>query len=66
MYNKKTLDQCFKNEVLPQIKSQYEQDGIKDIPARCEAYNNYVDGWYKDGLITEKQANKFCIPKNLI
>lgn len=64
--NKSQVDSSFINFILPEIKNQYEQDGIKDIPARCEAYNNYVDGLQKAGEITENQANKYCIPKRLI
>jgi len=51
---------------LPHVIAQYEQDGMKDKPARCEAYNNYVDSLLKDGKITEKQANKWCIPDSLL
>jgi len=64
--NKSQVDSSFINFLLPEIKQQYEQDNIKDIPARCEAYNNYVDHLQKAGEITEKQANKYCIPNHLI
>ncbi|HSE99825.1 MAG TPA: hypothetical protein VLA48_02925 [Nitrososphaeraceae archaeon] len=64
--NKSQVDSYFIDFILPEIKNQYEQDGIKDKPARREAYNNYIDGLQKDGQITEKQANKYCIPKRLI
>lgn len=63
---KSQIDISFINFLLPEVKQQYEQDNIKDIPARCEAYNNYVDGLQKAGEITEKQANKYCIPNKLI
>jgi hypothetical protein len=64
--NKSQVDNSFINFLLPEIKQQYEQNGIKDKPARCEAYNNYVDSLQKSGEITEKQANKYCIPNHLI
>lgn len=38
----------------------------KDIPMRCEAYNNYIDMLNKDGMITDYQANTYCIPNYLI
>jgi hypothetical protein len=48
------------------VKNHYETDGKKDIPARCEEYNNFIDQLQKNGEITETQANKYSIPKKLI
>lgn len=59
---KKQVDEFFKMEIFPSIK-KLEYNGIKDIPLRRETYNNYIDSLYKDGEITEKQANSFIIPK---
>lgn len=64
--SKSQVDSSFINFILPEIKDYYEKDGIKDIPARCEAYNNYIDNLQKNGEITENQANKYCIPNQLI
>lgn len=64
--NKSQVDNSFINFILPEVKNRFEQDGIKDKPARCEAYNNYIDTLQKAGEITENQANKYCIPKHLI
>lgn len=64
--NKSQVDSSFINFILPEVKQRFEQDGIKDKPARSEAYNNYIDTLQKAGEITEKQANKYCIPKHLI
>ena len=64
--NKSQVDSSFINFILPEVKNAYEQDGIKDKPARCEAYNNYVDNLQKSGRLTEQQANDYCIPKHLI
>lgn len=63
---KKEIDNTFKLFILPAIKITYEKDGIKDIPARREGYNNYIDALHKDGSITEKQANRYCIHKRFI
>lgn len=63
---KSQIDQIFIEDILPIVKAQFEINGHKDIPARCEAYNNYIDGLHKDGDITESQANGYCIPKHLI
>lgn len=63
---KSQIDQIFIESVLPLIKAEYEQDGRKDIPARCEAYNNYIDGLHKDDVITNFQVRSYCIPKHLI
>lgn len=64
--SKKQIDQNFVNEILPSVKKQYEQDGIKDVPGRREAYNNYIDHLQKNGYITEAKANVYCIPKKLL
>ena len=52
----------FKYHGLQYIADMYEKDGIPDRPARREAYNNKMDAYCKDGLITEKQAYNWCIP----
>lgn len=64
--NKKEIDKHFKLNVLPNIMRGFETDGVKDKPARSEAYNNFIDMLQKGGQITEKQANKYSIPKHLI
>jgi hypothetical protein len=62
---KREFDQEFKMNDLKIIAEQYESDGIPDKPARREAYNNKADFYCKDGIITDKQYNDFCIPDNL-
>ena len=63
---KKQIDKDFRTHILPMVKNHYEEDGIKDIPARCQEYNFFIDQLQKNGEITENQANKYSIPKNLI
>ena len=60
------FNKYFKINILPQIKETFEKDGIIDIPARCEAYNNEMDHLFKDGQITEKQVNNWCIPDSFL
>lgn len=55
----------FKMEILPLIAKQYEQDAIPDKPARREAYNNLMDSYQKNGIITEEDAQEWCIPDHL-
>lgn len=64
--SKKQIDKDFILNILPSVEQTFEIDNRIDKPARCEAYNNYIDYLNKDGLISEKQANKYCIPKRLI
>ena len=52
----KNYNQSFRDYILPQVSIQYEQDEIPDIPARREAYNNYLDALMKEGAITEFYA----------
>jgi hypothetical protein len=59
------FNKYFKNEILPIIARKYETDGIPDKIARREAYNNSTDDFCKNGLITEKQYNNWCISNSL-
>jgi len=62
---KQQFDQDFKMNDLHEIAKQYERDGVPDRPARREAYNNKVDHYQTDGLITEDDANEWCITDSL-
>ena len=67
---KKQVDNLFITEVMPAIRKLEAQfktgRTTKDIPMRCEKYNNFVDSLSKDRQITSSQAEKFCIPSHLI
>ena len=52
----------FVAEILPMVREQYEQDGEKDIPARCEAFNNWTDMLCKDGEISDTLYNNIEHP----
>ena len=55
----------FRDHVLPMVIERYEADGIKDDPARCETWNNWVDGLNKDRLISDWQAMNWSHPDYL-
>jgi len=60
-----TFDQActqFIDCILPMIQEEYEQDGIPDIPARCEAWNNWTDGLCKDEQISDWQVHNWGHP----
>lgn len=59
---KKEVLRDFKESVLPCVKAQYEQDGIRDKPARSEAWCNYVDSLERMNAITETQASNWSNP----
>lgn len=59
---KKQAVEFFREEILPVIKENYEQDGIADKPARREAWNNFTDSLCKDGQITLKQYKTWDNP----
>lgn len=59
---KKEAEREFKEEVLPQVRERYEQDGRRDIPARSEAWNGWTDGLCKNGRITEHQYETWIHP----
>jgi hypothetical protein len=52
----------FRAEVLPLVRSQYEQDGIPDYPARCEAWGEFTDSLCKDRQITPRQYSTWAAP----
>lgn len=60
--NRQQAVQLFKEEILPAVQAEYEQDGVPDIPARREEWNNWTDGLCKDGVITEEQYERWECP----
>ncbi len=62
---KREFDQDFKMNDLKFIAEAFESDGVPDRPARREAYNNKADSYCKDGIITDRQYNDFCISESL-
>lgn len=59
---KKEALQEFNQYILPHVVHTYEQDGIKDHPARREAWNDYTDTLCKDGRITDWQYSFWTNP----
>jgi len=47
----------FRENMLPMIIAEYEQDGVPDKPARREAWNNTVDAYIRDGLLPKSAGN---------
>jgi hypothetical protein len=41
--------------VLPQVQAVHEQDGIRDIPARSEAWCDWTDSLCKNRIISDWQ-----------
>ena len=63
-----TFDQAseiFREEFLPGLIMAYELDGVRDNPARCEAWNNWVDSLCKDRQISDWQAMNWSHPDYL-
>lgn len=52
----------FRENVLPMVKAQYEQDGKRDSIARREAFNDHTDALCKDRRITAKQYETWGNP----
>ena len=57
-------DACetFTTEILPMIQEAHEQDGIPDIPARSEAWNNWTDNLHRDNQISDWQVANWDHP----
>ena len=54
MTKKEALEQ-FNDYILPLIPKN-------DVPAKCEAWNDFVDSLQKGGDITERQASTWANP----
>ena len=46
----------FQNHILPMVVDAYEQDGEVDIPARREAWCNWIDSLNKVGRLSDYEA----------
>ena len=60
-----TFDQAceqFTDCILPMIQEQHEQDGNADIPARSEAWNNWIDSLHRDEQISDWQVANWDHP----
>ena len=57
-------DACdtFITEILPMIQEAHEQDGNADIPARSEAWNNWIDSLHRDNQISDWQVANWDHP----
>ena len=58
-------DACryFTEEMLPRIIEEHESDGTgKDLPARREAWNNWVDALCKSEVISVWQCENWSHP----
>ncbi len=65
---KMTKDQVidyFVENHLQGVMETYEQDGIVDVPARREEFNNMTDYLCQDGQITEELYNEISLPDYL-
>ena len=63
-----TFDQAceiFREDILPYVIERYESDGIKDGPARREAWTDWTDGLCKDGQISDWQYATWSHPDYL-
>ena len=66
LYNVMTHAQAvdyFNAEILPTIKEHYEQDGVPDLPARREEWNNWTDSLCKDEQISDWQYDNWTQPE---
>ena len=53
----------FAEYILPDVIAQHEQDGHRDVTARCAAWNNWTDGLCKDGRISDRQYTDWPQPE---
>ena len=60
---KKEVENIFRRDILPDVQKRYEKNGVKDIPARCEAWNEFTDRLCKSGQITQWQYENWVTPK---
>ena len=64
---KQQFDRFFVSEILPAIKKEESKYcKSKDIALRCQEYGYLLDSFHRDGQITDKQVQTWCIPTRLI
>ncbi len=51
---KKAFEDHFREEVLPRVIERY---GVSDRPARRQAWNDTVDSYIRDGMLSETAGN---------
>ena len=52
----------FEGFILPLVRQEHEQDGIPDLDARCEAWNNWTDSLCQNGQISDWQYENWSHP----
>ena len=60
-----TFDQAteqFTDSILPMIQESEKRLGHVDIPARSEAWSDYVDGLHADEQISDWQVSNWELP----
>jgi hypothetical protein len=50
----------FRAEILPIIRERYEADGMRDLPARREAWNDTIDAMVKDRQLPRCAVDWVC------
>ena len=53
----------FNEVLLPAVQRLYEQDGMPDIPARSEEWNNWTDSLCKNDIISDWQYANWSHPE---
>jgi hypothetical protein len=56
LMNKEQVERLFKQECMPVVCKMREQSGRLDLPARREAWNNYVAFLINDNRISTRAA----------
>jgi len=56
------MAQVFATVILPYVMREYESDGVMDIPARNEAWNNWADWLHRNGDISDEAVNDWSCP----
>ena len=54
--NRTELESDFRDVVVPSL-ARHEADGVRDLPMRLQAWNDYVDSLIKEGQPPERAGN---------
>lgn len=53
----------WRDQFMPDIRAQEARRGVaRDIPLRCETWNNWIDALAEEGTITQRQADAWTHP----
>lgn len=58
-YSEEDVSKMWEETIFPLVRAKYEEDGVPDLPARRESFNDYLDSLIRHGEVTDLDANQY-------